>query len=321
MEERYITHLTGDTSFKQKVDLDETKHELSATWGSHFGHRNEVGKLKSVLLKKPGKEIAGEVMENPGKWHWRESMDPDLAREQHASLVQAYRDHGVEVNFVEHEDQNLACAIFVTDSLFMTPEGAILANFGLDTRKGEEIYVRRALAKMDVPVVGMVHGAGKFEGATAMWVDPETVIIGTSIRTNETGKNQVKEILSHMGVKTFLEQQIPYRSIHIDGIMSFVDRKKVLVDPDKLPYEIWKELTLRGFEMLEQEWPEERNNLAINTVALEPGRVLMAANNPRTKTLLEENGVETIEVDISEIIKGGGGIHCMTGLIKREPLD
>ena len=29
-------------------------------------------------------------------------------------------------------------------------------------------------------------------------------------------------------------------------------------------------------------------------------------------------GVETVEVDVSELIKAGGGIHCMTGFLKRE---
>ena len=323
MKKNYITHKTGNKTFKQEINLNgnDRQIDLSETWGSHFGHRNEIGKLKSVLLKKPGKEIEGEVMENPEKWHWRGKMDPKLAREQHSSLVEAYLNNGVQVNFVEHNDERLPCSVFVTDTFFMTPEGAILAKPGLETRKGEEIYVRRKLAEMDVPIVGMVHGTGKFEGATAMWVDPETVIIGTSTRTNEIGKIQVKEILSHMGVKNFLEQQIPYNSIHIDGIISIVDKKKALVDPNCLPYYIWKELKIRGFDILEQEWSEEKKNLSINTVALEPGKVLMPAGNPKTRNLLQKNGIETIEIDVSELLKGGGGIHCMTGLIKREPIN
>ncbi len=323
MSSDYITHVSGDVSFKQKVSAGnvEDGFGLRETWGSDFGHRNEVGKLRSVLLKKPGKEIEGEVMENPGKWHWRGAMDPGKAREQHAKIVEAYEDNGVEVHFVGHEDERYACSIYVTDTMFMTPEGAILARPGLDTRRGEEVYIRQALARLNIPVVGMVHGAGLFEGATAMWVDPETIILGSSIRANGPGRQQVKEILRHMGVENFLKLQIPYRSIHIDGILSMVDVKKVLVDSDRLPFEVWKGLRDRGFTILEQTWPKERKNLAINTVALEPGKILMAAGNPNTKDLLEENGVETIELDISELLKGGGGIHCMTGLLKRDPID
>jgi arginine deiminase len=32
----------------------------------------------------------------------------------------------------------------------------------------------------------------------------------------------------------------------------------------------------------------------------------------------EQAGVECVEVDVSELIKAGGGIHCMSGFLKRD---
>jgi len=38
------------------------------------------------------------------------------------------------------------------------------------------------------------------------------------------------------------------------------------------------------------------------------------------RKLLEGEGVDAIEVDIDEVLKGGGGIHCLTGVLSREPI-
>jgi arginine deiminase len=47
----------------------------------------------------------------------------------------------------------------------------------------------------------------------------------------------------------------------------------------------------------------------------------MPTGNPKTRELLEKAGVECIEIDVTEIIKGWGAIHCMTAFLKREPVE
>ena len=42
-----------------------------------------------------------------------------------------------------------------------------------------------------------------------------------------------------------------------------------------------------------------------------------AEGNPRTQELLEKNGVKVDTVDISEIMKGKGALHCITAYLKR----
>jgi arginine deiminase len=55
-------------------------------------------------------------------------------------------------------------------------------------------------------------------------------------------------------------------------------------------------------------------------VALEPGKILMVKGNPNTKKKIEDAGVEVIEVDLSEIKKGWGAIHCMSVFLKRDSI-
>jgi N-dimethylarginine dimethylaminohydrolase len=74
----------------------------------------------------------------------------------------------------------------------------------------------------------------------------------------------------------------------------------------------------KGYKILEApSTTEVRSTFACNFVANEPGLVVIPEGNPRTQTLLEDNGIKVISVDVSEILKGRGAIHCITAYLKR----
>ena len=77
-------------------------------------------------------------------------------------------------------------------------------------------------------------------------------------------------------------------------------------------------LKRKGYKILEApSRTEVRESFGCNFVALEPGLVLMPQGNPRCQELLENNGVKVITIDISEIMKGRGALHCITAFLKR----
>jgi N-dimethylarginine dimethylaminohydrolase len=45
----------------------------------------------------------------------------------------------------------------------------------------------------------------------------------------------------------------------------------------------------------------------------------MCDGYPRTRELLERRGIEVVAVPYAEIQKGGGGIHCSTMELVRDP--
>lgn len=289
--------------------------EIEEYWGD-WGVDSEVGKLRAVLLRRPGKEIENIV--DPQQWRWIATMNPDVAREQHDAFAECYRSHGVKVHYVAEQRTDRPNALYMRDNVFMTPEGAIIARQALSVRRGEEKAVQKTLAALGVPIILTVHGRGIFEGACAMWVDRETVILGKGVRSNFEGILQVRRCLETIGVKTFIEFEIPYGHAHIDGILNFVDRDKALIFPWQTPYYVWKQLRELGFKILEAPYMNEvKQGLSVNVVALEPGRVIMPAGSPCTKRLLEDKGIEVVEIEISELLKGAGGPHCMTGVLRR----
>ncbi|UCE42418.1 MAG: amidinotransferase [Candidatus Aminicenantes bacterium] len=292
--------------------------DFSEYWGGNWGCDSEVGKLRAVLLRRPGKEI--EAVTDPEEFRWLEAMDVEIAREQHDAFAEAYRSQGVEVHYVEKMRDDRPNALFMRDNVLMTPQGAIVGRQAMACRRGEERYAAEALARLGVPIVRTISGMGIFETACCLWVDAGTVIIGTGNRANKEGALQVEQTLRSMGVEHFLHLQIPHGYAHIDSIISFVDKKTAVFDPVRIPWDIWTALKNRGFKLFEAPSLQETKDLALNFVALNPGRILMAAGFPETKELLQSRGIAVHEVEISELRKGWGSLHCMTTTLKREPI-
>jgi N-dimethylarginine dimethylaminohydrolase len=295
-----------------------SKEEMTTFWGGDWGCDSEVGFLKAVLLRRPGKEIEG--IQDPGDCRWLAVMEPNKAREQHDELAEVYRSQGVIVHYVEQMREDRPNALFMRDNVLMTPEGAIVGRQAMACRRGEERYAAQALADLGVPLLRTVSGKGVFETACCLWADEETVILGTGNRANREGARQVEEVLLQGGVRSVLHMSIPYGYAHIDSIISFVDRKTAVIDPLRFPWDLWTALKDRGFTLLEAPSAEETKNLALNFVALSPGNILLAAGFPETKRFLEKNGVDVLEIDITELRKGWGSLHCMTAVLKRETI-
>lgn len=296
------------------------RDEMKELWGNWYCD-SEVGRLRTVLMHRPGKEIEGVTQENFAQYRFRGAINAEKARLEQDALADIYRAHGVDVYYVEGQRVDKPNAMFMRDLVLMTPEGAILCRPAFAARRGEEKAVAATLAKLGVPIIKTINGDGYFEGACAMWVDRETVVIGTSSRANESGVRQVENELRNIGVTNIIKTQIPFGSIHLDGYMNMVDKDKILMFPWHVTYDCAKALMDRGITLLEAtDIHEIKQGMALNVVALSPGKVVMPKNNPNTKGLLEEAGVEVIEIDTTELMNGWGALHCMTACLNREPI-
>jgi len=307
------------THSKWLAQENSLAEDLVEYWGGDFGCDSEVGELKAVLLRRPGAEIEG--LEKPEEFRWLDLMDPIKAREQHDALAEVYRTHGASVHYVENMREDKPNAIFMRDNVLMTPEGAIVGRQAMTCRRGEERFAAEALANLGIPIIRTISATGIFETACCLWVDAETVILGSGNRANFEGCRQVEEALNTIGVENFIYFQIPYGYAHIDSIISFVSQRAVVVDPVHLSWDVWSDLNNLGIQLLEAPSLEETQAQALNFVSLAPGKVVMAAGFPRTKEFLEDNDVLVTEVDVSELRKGWGSLHCMTAVLKRDPLE
>lgn len=296
----------SETGFKEMMK------SLYGDWGVD----SEVGKLRSVLMRRPGKEIEG--ITDPEAVAMKEIWDVGKVREQHDALAEIYRSSGVEVNYIEEMDPALPNAIYARDLVFMTPEGAIVARPAAGCRIGEEVYAARQLAKLGVPIIKTVNGNGVFDGACCLWMDRKTCMLGYGKRCNASAAAQVEEELRNMGVENLIKVEIPRGMAHLDSFMAFADLKVALILKLAAPDTIYNELEEREFNIVDIPDYDEFRNFCQNFVALEPGKIVMPTGCPKTVKALEKAGVECIQLDVSEIMKGNGAIHCMTAFLKRD---
>ena len=302
--------MTDDANFEQ---------QMPQLWGD-WGCSSEIGRLRAVLLHRPGPEI--ENIPDPSSVLFIERMDPARARAQHDAMADMYRANGVQVHYAEKMPEHEPNGMFMRDLIAMTPEGAILARPGTSIRRGEERYAAEALLSLGVPLVRIINGTGTFEGADLMWANRDLAFTGISRRTNAEGNRQVRFELERMGVGEIVDVHVPWSEAHLDGMMAILDRKLAIVYTAQVPYPVVEALHRHGFHILEVTSEREvRYGMALNFVALEPGRIILPkGENKETVKMMQAAGVEVLQVEIDELMKGAGSIHCMTAFLKRDEL-
>jgi N-dimethylarginine dimethylaminohydrolase len=291
------------------------RQELGTIW-KQCGLTSEWSPLKTVLLHRPGDELTAAT--EPDSCQMLDSLDCGKAQAQHDALAQAYRDSGIAVHYVSPDRLPLPNLMFVADLLFMTPEGAILGRPASTVRAGEERAIARRLAQLGIPILRSIRGTGTFEGADAAWLDEQTVLLATGLRTNSQGAAQVTASLHEMGVDV-IPVGLPYGAMHLMGQLRFIDRSQAIAWPGRVPYAAVEALRARGFSMLFLPHKREaERGMALNFVTLAPGQILMPAGNPRTQEFYEAAGIACHTVEVDELVKAAGGIGCLTGILERE---
>lgn len=308
----------------------ESEAEQVSGWGRRWGCTDDVGRLRLVLVHRPGDEMRVvddlpyipelNAFGDPATGaYWRGDVRPTLAEQQaqHDALVTALRDEGVEVAFMNRAAAGRHKTIYTRDSTIAVDGGVIVTRMGPRVRRGEEAPVTETLAALGAPILRTIHGTGLVEGGSFAWIRPGVAVIGISSRVNEEGARQVEEVLATQGAR-LIRVQIPGYRLHIDGALVMLDHDVALVNPVILPFVFMQELKRLGVRMIPLN--HEDPSWAINCLAVRPGRVLMSDQvGPRTQEALDRAGISVRLVAYDRVYLGGGGIHCSTCPLVRDP--
>jgi len=291
------------------------REEIGVIW-QPCGLNTEWARLRSVLLHRPGAELAASS--DPNAVNMLAALDIPRAQSQHDAIAQAYRAAGVKVYDLEPAMLPPPNQLFLADLFFMTPEGAILARPVSSVRAGEERIVAQRLLNLGIPILRSVSGYGTFEGADALWLDPRTVILGYGLRTNAGGASQVSNVLSEMNVEV-VQVDMPIGTMHLMGMLRIADNNLAIAWPTRLAQRAVEVLRQRGYQVaLLPDEQEAKNGFALNFVTLGPREILMAAGNPVTQAFYERLGIKCLTVEVDELAKAAGTIGCLTGVVQRD---
>jgi len=292
-------------------------HAHDVAHGRHWrrvGVCDEVSPLQEVLLAVPPDSL--DEITDPDDALMLGPPDLRLMRSQLRGLATAYAQHGVTVHL--HDARNAPPnVVFMRDLVFTTREGCAVGRPASPVRADEPATAQQALARIGVPLLGVPRGEATFEGADALWLDPNNLLVGLGTRTNRAALAYLRQLV---GPAVHIHPiPLPRGTQHLLGVVVLLDHDLAVVDQARLPFTLRRLLEDRRIQLIElPETDELRIGRGMNVVTTAPRRVVMPAHCPGIQSTFAAHGVDTREVDVTAFLVAGGAMGCMTAVLRRQ---
>lgn len=268
-----------------------------------------TGVLKKVLLSRPDYLALAPINKIACEWLDKGvTIDRNKALREHKQLIEIYKNNGIEVESVE-PIKDLTSMVFARDFGFNLKEGFVLGGFKENIRKQESEKYAARLEKMGVPMIARCT-EGVVEGGDFWQLDEKTLAIGKLQRSNKEGIENIRKQLAPFGYEIIEVESNPMY-LHLDMIFNIVGEKTAVAYWKGLPKHFQDYLTYHGFDIIRIKEEDVFKHFC-NLQALGNKRVVSLKANTDVNYQLREKGFEVLELDSTEILKTGGGPHCMT---------
>ena len=225
----------------------------------------------------------------------RVPIDLEKALHQHREYEATLTSLSVRLHTLPAEP-DLPDSVFVEDTAIVLDECAIITRPGAAVRRGETASVADAVGRYR-----QLHGIqapGTVDGGDVLQLG-RCVYVGLSQRSNQIAVEQMQALLAPYG---YTVRGIPVRGcLHLKSAVTQVAADTVLINPAWVAKD-----SLPGLKFIDVDAhePYAANALMIgDTVVYQP-------SYPRTNALLDQAGIETILVDMSELGKAEGALTC-----------
>lgn len=292
------------------------------------------------MVHSPGAELGLITARNFRRFLFEDAIDPGAFREQHQNFVNLLRTEGVDVVPLtgllpenEAHAERIAKSpnlVYMRDTVVVTAHGYIKMRMNSAARRMEPEIADLAMRLQGLRTLARVASPATMEGGDLIFLDEETLMVGVGNRTSMSALDGLRTATRPLGLHRVIAVKLPPSVIHLDGTMMILDRDLAIAHSGSLTepaisftggrskrLRVVKFLKKAGFRVVEVT-DYERKRRATNLVTLGPRKVIGYGGNTRVKRELERDGVDFIEFDGSELIRGGGGPRCMTAPITRD---
>ena len=281
-----------------------------------FGVSSMAAPLHRVAVRRPGPSM---VNADPSQWHYGPQFDPACVAGQHDNFTACLADAGCEVIHMGNDDLGIADAVFAYDASLVTLQGAVLMSPGKVLRQGEQETHRIFYEEVGIPIIGEVTGEARAEAGDTLWLDDHVLAVGLGFRTNAEGAGQIKQLLNDMGVEVRVFD-LPYYQgkdacLHLMSLVSIVDTRSALVCFELVPVALQELMLDLGYHLIAAPFDEFQSTgtLSTNVLATAPGKCIMLDGISKTRTALENAGIEVRVFDGDALCIGcEGGPTCLT---------
>ncbi len=247
-----------------------------------------------AITRKPGASITNGLRA-------QDTGTPSLERllEHHAHYVAVLKSTGAEVTTLVPLEE-FPDSVFVEDAALCLPEVAITMRPGTPSRFGEAGIMATTLAKI-YDEVATIEGPGTIEGGDILVTERE-ILIGTSSRTNSSGIEELRAIVSRWNYSV-REVQIPKGVLHFKTDCSLLDEETILSTKRLADSGCFK-----GYRIIHTADGEEAcaNSIRFNDLVLMPDGFI------KTEEILLEAGYDIQKIGNSEAAKLDGGMSCLS---------
>jgi N-dimethylarginine dimethylaminohydrolase len=282
-----------------------------------WGVDSEYGTLRDVLIgpidhfKWQGGNAVAQRAERIGL-----QFDFGAARRQYEEMVDAYRDAGVAVHFLDPEPA-LPYQLFARDSSVMTPWGAVIMQLQKPYRRGEYAACLRFYLGHGIPIYDLVT-AGNVEGGDFMVLQPGVAACGYSgERSIEPAVRQLQSWFEAEGWELYTYAFDPH-FLHLDVQMGMIAEGLAVVCVEAVEPELVEWLQSKRIRVISIPYADAMQ-LGSNVVALGNERVMVPAASKNLIAACRAEGLTVYDPDVSMIGNGGGAVHCMCQALKRDP--
>jgi arginine deiminase len=214
---------------------------------------------------------------------------------------------------------------FMRDQQITTEKGIIMGRMATHQREKEVEVMKLFWEALNIKYKEI--GRGKFEGGDFFPMG-DFDLVGVGVRTDLEGVSELFNILNggeigiiHWNREEFIHLDTFFNvgsSSSVVSVRSFMEESRVAVYYDR---KIIRETTLydyvvkeKGFNLIEVS-VDEAKKYVTNFLTIDDGKIVSPKISANRKL---EKEYDVIEVEVSNLTGGAGGIHCMTAVIRRD---
>lgn len=276
--------------------------------------KNATGILEEVLLCSPDHIELHPIDVISQKWlENEEELNRKKCIKEHLDLRKVYEENGIKVRLAEARHY-LPNQVYARDFGACIKEGIILGRFKEEIRSEETEEYKRHIKTLGVPIIAECT-EGYFEGGDFWYLDEKTLAIGVIARTDMEGIENIGKQLEKYGYN-IIPVECPEEYLHLDMCFNIVAHKVAVVCKEALPEDFVSLLEEKNFTLIDVP-REEVFKHHCNLQSIGNEKVISTKSNVEVNKKLREFGLDVIELELTEILKSGGGPHCMTFPLRR----